>query len=50
MVYIWFKEWNRLELLETENRKIDLQRQDIHAIYADNGTLSYGRNCIGMGG
>lgn len=33
-MYLWLQEWHELEALETENRRINAFRQEVHHTYA----------------
>lgn len=40
IVCIWFGEWHELEVLETENRQLNIFRQEVHYAYAQTLELS----------
>lgn len=33
IVFIWIKEWDKLDSLENENHKINIRRKETHEIY-----------------
>lgn len=33
IMYLWFYEWKEIEALETENRRINAFRQEVHLVY-----------------
>lgn len=39
-MYLWLQEWHELEALETENRRINVFRQEIHHTYAQTIEIS----------
>lgn len=39
-MYLWLQEWHELEALETENRRINVFRQEIHHTYAQTIKIS----------
>lgn len=40
IMYLWLQEWHELEALETENRRINVFRQEIHHTYAQTIEIS----------
>ena len=40
IMYLWFHEWRELEKLETENRRINIFRQEVHHVYGEMTGLS----------
>lgn len=40
IMYLWLQEWHELEALETENRRINVFRQEIHHTYAQTIKIS----------
>lgn len=40
IMYLWFHEWRELEALETENRRINGFRQEVHHVYGEMTGLS----------
>lgn len=40
IMYLWFHEWRELEKLETENRRINAFRQEVHHVYGEMTGLS----------
>ena len=50
IMYLWFYEWKEIEALETENRRINAFRQEVHLVYGEMTGLSpFGRKCVGVG-
>lgn len=35
IMYLWFYEWKEIEALETENRRINAFRQEVHLVYGE---------------
>ena len=40
IMYLWFYEWKEIEALETENRRINAFRQEVHLVYGEMTGLS----------
>ena len=40
IMYLWFYEWQEIEVLETENRRINVFRQEVHHVYGELTGLS----------
>lgn len=40
IMYLWFYEWQEIEVLETENRRINGFRQEVHHVYGEMTGLS----------
>lgn len=45
IMYLWFYEWQEIEVLETENRRINVFRQEVHHIYGLPGFLFWVKAC-----